>query len=185
MSIEYLSRALTSTRSVLATVQPGQLHAPTPCVSWDVRALIDHFVGTIRWWASVIAANEDLPVGDADTEDRVANYDTNIAVALEAFGSDGALERTVELPFGELPGTVVLGLAAIEQFAHGWDLAQATGQSTDLDRTLAEDLLVLARQAILEEYRGPNEVALFGPIVDPPKGAGPADRLAAFLGRSV
>jgi uncharacterized protein (TIGR03086 family) len=185
MSTEYLSRAFTSTRSILATVQPDQLDAPTPCVSWDVRALIDHFVGTTRWWASVIAADEDLLTSDAVSEDRVANYDANIAVALEAFESEGALKKTVELPFGELPGTVVLGLAAIEQFIHGWDLARATGQSTDLDHVLAEDLLVLARQAILEEYRGPNEVALFGPIVGPPSGAGPADRLAAFLGRSA
>jgi len=154
-------------------------------VSWDVATLIDHFVGTTRWWASVIAADEDLLTSDAVSEDWVVNYDTNIAVALEAFGSEGALERTVELPFGELPGAVVLGLAAIEQFIHGWDLARATGQSTDLDGALAEDLLVLARHAILGEYRGPNEEALFGPIVDPANGAGPADRLAAFLGRSA
>jgi uncharacterized protein (TIGR03086 family) len=180
-STEYLSRAFASTRSILATVQPDQLHAPTPCVSWDVGALIDHFVGTARWWASVIAADEDLLTSDPVSEDRVANYDTNIAVALEAFGSEGALERTVELPFGELPGAVVLGLAAIEQFTHGWDLAQAIGQSTDLDGPLAEDLLVLARQAILGEYRGLNEEAFFGPIVDPPGGASPADRLGVVL----
>jgi uncharacterized protein (TIGR03086 family) len=185
VSTEYLSRAFASTRSILAAVEPSQLHAPTPCVSWDVGVLIDHFVGTARWWASVIAADEGLLTGDIDSEDRMANYDTNIAVALEAFGSDGALERAVELPFGELPGTVVLGLAAIEQFTHGWDLARATGQSTDLDPALAEDLLALARHAILGEYRGPNEVALFGPIVDPANGDCPADQLAAFLGRSA
>jgi uncharacterized protein (TIGR03086 family) len=79
---------------------------------------------------------------------------------------------------------VVLGLAAIEQFTHGWDLARATGQPTDLDPELAEDLLLLAKEAVLEEFRGPNELALFGPAVDPPESAGPADRLAAFLGRS-
>ncbi len=184
-STEYLSRAFTSTRSVLAKVGPDQLGAPTPCVSWDVRALIDHFVSTTRWWASVIVADEGLLAGGPGSDDRVAGYDGNIAVALEAFGTDAALERTVQMPFGELSGTVVLGLAAIEQFTHGWDLARATGQSTDLDPVLAGDLLVLAREAILGEYRGPNEMALFGPVVDPPRGAGPADRLAAFLGRSA
>jgi uncharacterized protein (TIGR03086 family) len=183
MSTEYLSRAFASTRSILATVQPDQLDGPTPCVSWDVRELIEHFVATARWWASVIGADQDLLTGDAACEGPVAGYDTNIAVALEAFGSDGALDRTVQLPFGELSGTVVSGLAAIEQFTHGWDLARATGQSTDLDPALADDLLILAREAVLGEYRGPNEVAFFGPIVDPPNGAGPADRLAAFLGR--
>ena len=185
MSTEYLSRAFASTRSILTTVQPDQLDAPTPCESWDARALIYHFVATARWWASVIGADEGLLGDDAADEDQVAKYDTNIAVALEAFGSDGALDRTVQLPVGELSGTVVLGLAAIEQFTHGWDLARATGQSTDLDRALAEDLLVLAREAIIEEFRGPNELAFFGPMVDAPESAGPADRLAAFLGRSA
>jgi uncharacterized protein (TIGR03086 family) len=184
-STEYLSRALTSTRSILVAVQSDQLGAPTPCVSWDVRALIDHFIGTTRWWASVIAADEDLLTNGAVVESWSASYDTNIDLALGAFRTEGALERTVVLPFGELPGTVVLGLAAIEQFTHGWDLARATGQSTDLDPELAADLLILAREAILGEYRGPNEAALFGPIVEPPSNAGPADRLAAFLGRSV
>jgi uncharacterized protein (TIGR03086 family) len=147
--------------------------------------LIYHFVATARWWASVIGADEALLGGDAADEDQVAKYDTNIAVTLEAFGSDGALDRRVQMPVGELSGTVVLGLAAIEQFTHGWDLARATGQSTDLDRALAEDLLVLAREAIIEEFRGPNELAFFGPMVDAPESAGPADRLAAFLGRSA
>jgi uncharacterized protein (TIGR03086 family) len=184
-STEYLSRAFTSTRSILATVQPDQLGAPTPCLSWDVWALIDHFIGTTRWWASVIAADEEILTIDTVSEDWLANYDTNIALALGAFRAEGALGRTVKLPFGELPGTVVLGLAAIEQFTHGWDLARATGKSTDLDPELAASLLILAREAILGEYRGPNEEALFGPIVEPPCDAGPADRLAAFLGRSV
>ncbi len=93
---------------------------------------------------------------DTVSEDRLASYDTNIALALGAFRAEGALGRTVKLPFGELPGTVVLGLAAIEQFTHGWDLGRVRC-STDLNRELAADLLVLAREAILREYRGPDE----------------------------
>jgi hypothetical protein len=31
------------------------------------------------------------------------------------------------------PGAALLGLAATEQFTHGWDLARAIGQHTDLD----------------------------------------------------
>jgi hypothetical protein len=40
--VEPLGRAFASTRAVLVQVQAGQLEAPTPCVSWDVRALIEH-----------------------------------------------------------------------------------------------------------------------------------------------
>ena len=49
-----LDRAFVSTRAILAKVEADQLDAPTPCASWDVRALINHFVGTARWGASAI-----------------------------------------------------------------------------------------------------------------------------------
>jgi hypothetical protein len=68
---------------------------------------------------------------------------------------------------------------------HGWDLARAIGHHTDLDPELADELLVQARVEILDAYRGPEGEAIFGPIVAAPPGACPADRLAAFLGRSV
>ena len=49
-----LNRAFQSTLGILAKVQPGDLAAPTPCASWDVRALVNHFVGTARWWAITV-----------------------------------------------------------------------------------------------------------------------------------
>ena len=73
----------------------------------------------------------------------------------------------------------------MEQFTHGWDLARATGQPTDLDPGLAAGLLSQARLAIPDAYRGPDGQALFGPAREAPAGAGPADQLAAFLGRAV
>jgi uncharacterized protein (TIGR03086 family) len=63
----------------------------------------------------------------------VAAYAESIRIAVAAFGADGALDRTIRLPFGEFPGTVLLSLATMEQFTHGWDLARAIGQPTDLD----------------------------------------------------
>ena len=52
--METLNRSFESTRAILAKVQPGDLDAGTPCASWDVSALIDHFVGTARWWAAIV-----------------------------------------------------------------------------------------------------------------------------------
>ena len=80
------------------------------------------------------------------------------------------LDRTVRLPFGEFPGAVVLGMAATEQFTHGWDLARATGQPTDLDPDLAAELLGQARLVITDAYRGPDGEALFGPAPGPGRG---------------
>jgi uncharacterized protein (TIGR03086 family) len=183
MQVTELDRALKSTLAILAKVQPADLEAPTPCASWNVRALINHFVGTARWWAGVIAGEADITDADYAGGDFVVAYEESIRLALAAFEADGALDRIVRLPFGEFPGTVVRGMAALDQFAHGWDLARAIGYPTDLDPDLAAQLLSEAGMAITDAYRGPDSEAPFGPVMQAPAGAGPADQLAAFLGR--
>jgi uncharacterized protein (TIGR03086 family) len=180
-----LHRALEGTLAVLTRVRAKDLEGPTPCASWDVRALVNHFVGSARWWAATIAGDSGVADADFASEHFVAAYEESIRVAVAAFGADGALDRTIRLPFGEFPGTVLLSLATMEQFTHGWDLARATGQPTDLDPALAAELLSQARLAISDAYRGPDGQALFGPARKAPAGAGPADQLAAFLGRVV
>jgi len=80
---------------------------------------------------------------------------------------------------------VVRRMAALDQFTHGWDLARAIGYPTDLDPDLAAQLLDQARMAITDAYRGPDGEAPFGPAAQAPAGAGPADQLAAYLGRPV
>ncbi len=179
-----LRRAFISTRAILAKVQPNQLDTPTPCKSWDVSALIDHLVGSARWGATTVASGRDIP-GSATNEDFLTTYDAVIDVALAAFDANGALGQTIKVPMGELSGYDVLEIVTRDQFVHGWDLARAIGHSTDLDPELAEQLLVHAEADISEDARGTEEQALFGPIVDAPVGASPADRLAAYLGRAV
>jgi uncharacterized protein (TIGR03086 family) len=185
MSETLLDRAFQSNLDVLAKVKPQDLDAPTPCASWDVRALVNHFVGTARWWAARVTGADEPAEEDYAAGDLMAAYTGSISVASAAFAADGALEKTVRLPFGEFPGTVVLGMAALDQFAHGWDLARALGLPTDLDPVVADELLNQARQTIPDTFRGPDGQAPFGPAVDAPAGAVPADQLAAFLGRRV
>jgi uncharacterized protein (TIGR03086 family) len=181
-----LSRAFASTRAVLAKVGPDQLDAATPCVSWDVRALINHFIGSARWGASAaMGAGHEITDEDYGAGDFLASYDDSIKAALAAFESPGVLDKTIELAFGEFSGADLMGMVVRDQFTHGWDLARAIGHHTELDPELAGELLIQARVEILDAYRGPEGEALFGPIVEAPAGACPADRLAAFLGRSV
>jgi uncharacterized protein (TIGR03086 family) len=184
ITTEHLNRAFISTRALLDAVQPDQLGAPTPCASWDVRGLINHFVGSARWGAAAIVG-DDVAEGEVVAGDFRARYDDSMHAALAAFGSAGALETTVLLPFGEVTGADLMGMVTGDQFTHGWDLARALGHPTDLDPELAEALLVMAKGKIREESRGPNGVAPFGPVVTPIAGASAADRLAAFLGRSM
>jgi len=185
MHLAELNRAFRSTLDILARVRPEDLDAPTPCASWDVHALVNHFVGTARWWATTIAGDSEVAGADYAAGDYVAAYEESISIAVAAFGSHGALEKTVRLPFGEFPGAVLLGLAATEQFTHGWDLARAIGDSTNLDPELAAGLLSQARLSVPDALRGPDGEALFGLAAEAPAGAGKADQLAAFLGRSV
>ena len=180
--MEALKRSFESTRAVLAKVGPGDLDAATPCASWDVRALVNHFVGTARWWAAIVTGAGAGDVDDA-AGDFVAAYEESIEIATSAFATAGVLEETFRLDLGEFTGAALLGLAATEQFTHGWDLARAIGHHTDLDPELAGELLIGARPAVSDGFRGADGVALFGPATQAPAGASPADLLAAFLGR--
>jgi Mycothiol maleylpyruvate isomerase N-terminal domain len=58
--MEALNRSFESTRAILAKVQPGNLDAATACASWDVSALVNHFVGTARWWAAIVTGAATL-----------------------------------------------------------------------------------------------------------------------------
>ncbi len=136
MSTESLERAFASTRSVLANVTPDELSNPTPCQSWQVRELINHIIGVSFWFADTV--NTGIAPAPPDTDftrgDMVATYDDGIEQAVAAFGATGrAREDRSTLPFGTLPGAVYMGIATTDAFTHGWDLARATGQSTDLD----------------------------------------------------
>src|SRR5580704_10141233 len=153
--VEPLGRAFASTRAVLVQVQAGQLEAPTPCASWDVRALIEHFTGSARWAAAAIGG-EEAAGEDRAAVDFIAAYDQAINGALVAFGADGALAKAVTLPWGEFSGAALMWLAVNDQFVHGWDLARAIGHDTDLDSRLADELLVRGQAWITDAYRGPG-----------------------------
>lgn len=191
MATETLAQAFAMTRGLLTNVTPDDYDRPTPCASWNVRALVNHIAEGANWFALCVNAGEapdpDPTHGfDYAAGDLLASYDSGVAASLAAFGAPGAQERMVKLPFGELPGAVFMGIATNDIFAHGWDVARATGQPSDLDPDLATQLLELAQGFISEEFRGPDDSgAPFGPATVAPPSAPAADNLAAFLGREL
>ena len=126
-----LSAAFECTMGVLRKVERHDLDKPTPCASWDVRALINHFIGTARWWAAMVAGDAGLEAAEGEDfagGDFVAAYEESIRIALAAFGAEGAAERMVTAPFGVFPGAALAQFAATDQFGHAWDLALDAGR---------------------------------------------------------
>jgi uncharacterized protein (TIGR03086 family) len=186
MGAELLDRAYAATGAVLAEVTPDQLDLPTPCASWKVCDVINHVVAGGYFFAAVAAGEEPMDAADRpdySAGDYHASFADGSAKAMAAFHDEGALERTVRPPFGEVPGSVFVMIAAADVYTHGWDLARATGQPSELDAETGEQLLAFATGMMSDDFRGPDPDAPFGPRVDVPESAPVADRLAGFLGR--
>ena len=185
MTTEALEQAIESTRGVLKAVSKEQLGDDTPCAAWNVSALINHIVGGLSFFEAGVKGERPAE-GETDfsSTDFVSAYDEAARRCIAAFQADGVMEKMLTLPFGQMPGAAFAGLAATDNFQHGWDLAKATGQNTDLAPELAERLLIGSKQAISPAFRSP-EGTVFGPELQAPPGASKADELAAFLGRKV
>ncbi len=84
-------------------------------------------------------------------------------------------------PLGTATGAERLQIRLYDLLAHGWDLAQATGQPAGLPDDLAEQSLAFARTQLTEQAR-PGR---FGPARIVAEQAPAIERLAAFLGRPV
>lgn len=186
MSTQPLRQAIASTREVLVGITPDQLQQESPCDSWKVADIINHVIGAQGFF---VAGLQGTPPTADETDhsagDYVASFDAATSAALDCFEQDGVMEQMVRMPFGEMPGRAVLGLAMTDTFQHGWDIARATGQSTDLAPELATALLAQARQMIQPAFRGPDGAAPFGDEQPCPEDGTDADRLAAFLGRKL
>ena len=188
MSADLLEQAFASTARVLGNVKPNQLDDPTPCASWKIRELLNHVVGGTIFFATVAETGQPPAIGESPPDfsngDYCAAFEQGAERAVAAFRAEGAMEKQMTLPFGQLPGAVFVNIAATDTFTHGWDLAKATGQSTDLEPELAQRLLENARGFLPDAMRGPDTQAPFGPRVDVPASSPAADQLAGFLGRT-
>ncbi len=184
-STEPLAEAFATARGVLVHVDQDDLGKPTPCGSWDVRTLVNHMVSAPRVAAGRVSGVSEPTEEDFAAGDFLAAYDESARRAIAVFSAPGALERQVEFRFGTSPATLLLFFATSDQVTHAWDLARAIGRSTDLAPGLAAQLLDEATETVTEEMRGEDGEAPFGTEQTAPSGSSAADRLAAFLGRSV
>jgi uncharacterized protein (TIGR03086 family) len=164
-------------QSVLAGIRPDQLHNATLCEPFDVAQLIDKAIGHQDWLRAALhesGAPSDAPrvpvdYSSVDSAKAARVFDESVARMLDELRSDGAMTRTVALsPTQSFSGFEMLVLATRNIFQYAWDLAKATGQSTDVAPDLATELLELSRTQLIP-LRGPG--GFFGPEFVPPPGA--------------
>lgn len=179
--LEELDRATAAVTAILQDVRDGQWERPTACSEWSVREVVNHLVhGALKAGAWLTNGSEP-----AEQDHLGSDICGDFAAAAQnlrvLFAEPGALERTFETPLGSIPGAMLLASRVNELLVHGWDIADASGQSTDLAPELAEQALTQWR-AHLGEGPRPDD-GPFAAAQPPPPNATAADRLAAYLGR--
>jgi uncharacterized protein (TIGR03086 family) len=187
-NLNLLRRAVGETNRLVGNITPEQLADPTPCTEWTIRDLINHVTGGSTMFA--ISAEEGsvpddvmgrLMGGDNLGDDYKGALAAATGRALAAFDDPGMADKTVKLPFGEMPAGVALNIAVFDVTTHAADLAHATGQSVQ-DPELLDAALAIGRQMIGPELRQPGVFDAEQPSAST---AASADRLLAFAGRRL
>jgi uncharacterized protein (TIGR03086 family) len=168
---------------VVDRVRAEQLGDATPCVDWTVREVIDHVVtGNLLFAAMATGRPQPDRAADHVGDDPSGALAASLGALEKAFTREGFLGETHPNPFGEGPGALLVDMRRTELTVHSWDIARASGQSTDFD-----DALVAAVRASVEAapMLADRSGTPFDEIKPAPPGATAADRLAAYLGRDV
>ena len=169
--------------SLIEQVTPDQLSKATPCTEFDVRELIAHvYMGAHRVTGMAAGADAStilFPVEQLP-EDLAGGYRAAIAESQAAWTDDRLLAQMMTAPFGTMPGAALLGAYTMEALAHGWDLAKATGQPTEIEPELAGLALDIAQRTLPAEGR---EFFPFDDVVPSAEGATVTTRFVNWTGR--
>jgi len=165
---------------LVASVQADDLGRPTPCAGFDVRQVLEHMVGGATMFAAAFRGTE--PSVGGLPSDIVGAFPGAMESLRDAVHAPGALDRTIDAPFGEVPGEAFARFVALDGLVHAWDIAVATGQRYEPPTDLVAAVDAFARQAINEGMRDGDTFAM---ATEPPSGATPIERIVAFTGRTV
>ena len=171
--LDLLRRALDQNHELIAAITPDQHAAPTPCGDWDVSELVGHVVhGLDNFTATARGEKPDWsrprPPIEGDWAAAFRGRADELLAAWQAAPED-------RLPQADMQIT--------EQAVHGWDLASATGRTSQLDESVGESGLRWGRATLTPEWRGAGGNNAFGEEVPVPEDAPVYDRLAGWFGR--
>ncbi len=168
----------TLTQRVLRNFTAADRDKPTPCTEFTVHQLVEHLIGSLQALGGAGGAETvELPHDSAEGDVAVA-----VEAALRAYRERG-LDGIVNAGGNEFPATAAMGIIAIELLVHGWDFAQATGQSFDPPDHLSEFVLGATQAVVTPEARGEGKgFAEELPVDD---AASSLERLIAYTGRAA
>ena len=114
-------------------------------------------------------------------DDPVASWEAARAGLEAAAAPEGALDKVLATPFGEMPADAFLGIIVLDALTHSWDLARAAG----VDDRLDPELVSVCFERIRPLDGAIRVPGFFGPARPAPEGADEQTQLMAFLGREV
>ena len=155
--------ALSAIQPVLRGLTTEDRDKPTPCEDFTTHELVEHFVTALVKLAERAEVSAVVPDGPT-VEDRVS---VAAAQAIDAWRSQ--------------QDAFVAKILPIELLLHGWDLAQASGQTVRVSHELVGYVRTLAEEVV----PGGRERGSFQAEVPAPEGASPLDALAAYAGRQA
>ena len=151
----------------------SELDAPSDCEEWSVRDLLNHMLGTQRYFLNA-ARGEDAsmpgqPPPDLLSKDPRADFEKVRDEVIETFNEDGVIEKTGP----------AIGIAFADMLLHGWDLARSTKQDEKMPFGLAQ----AAYETIHGRFTDEQRKGVFKPEITVDDDATPQQRLLAYTGR--
>jgi len=180
--VDVLARALEQMRALITQVRPDQTSLPTPCKSWNVRALLDHVVADMPRF--IDAAHGGQPDYSSAMPSVAPNWAAEFARQSDELLMVWRDARDLaKLKAGEGPREFQ-PMQVAEMAVHAWDLAAPLGLTSELDPDVAEYSAEWMGPMLVPEYRGSEaDGKAFGPLVEVPADAPAYERLVGISGR--
>lgn len=180
---EQLDTLMPLLHALVEQISPGQLDDPTPCAHFTVAGVLEHMIAGASAFAPAFRGAPAPAASGGPADDGVTDrWRRAMAELQDAVHSDGALERTIAAPFGEVPGSDFARFVVFDGLVHGWDLATATAQPYAPPDELVSEVDAFVRQVLTPGMRDGDT---FAAETDVPPGASPLERLVAFSGRRL
>jgi uncharacterized protein (TIGR03086 family) len=151
----------------------SDLDARSDCDEWSIRDLLNHMLGTQRYFVGAARGEAASMPGPKPAnllgDNPMADFEQARKDVLETFSQEGVIEKTGP----------AIGIAFADMLLHGWDLARSTGQ----DPTMPDGLAQAAYDTIHGRFTDEQRKGVFKPEIPVRDDATAQQRLLAYTGR--